>query len=271
MKRFINLSKKYLVFASLLAFIACSKVAVTGREQLNLVSDAEVLSMSYTQYNEFLKTSKISTDKKNTQLVKKVGNNISKAVNEYLAQEKLSDLVKDYNWEFNLVESEEVNAWCMPGGKVVFYTGILPYTKDEIGMAVVMGHEIAHAIAKHGQERMSQQLLQQVGAVAVAVAVKDESPEAQAAWMAAYGIGSQIGVMLPYSRLHESEADHLGLIFMAMAGYNPEAAIEFWTRMSESGGAKPPEILSTHPSDEKRIADLKKLLPKAMEYYKKGN
>ncbi len=158
----------------------------------------------------------------------------------------------------------------MPGGKVVVYTGILPVTKDENGLAVVMGHEIAHAIAEHGSERMSQELIRQMGGMALSVALKDEPQETRAMWLAAYGMGSEVGIMLPYSRMHESEADHMGLIFMAMAGYDPREAPVFWKRMSAAGGPKPPEWLSTHPSGETRINNLNAWMPEAMEYYNKS-
>jgi predicted Zn-dependent protease len=226
--------------------------------------------MSYQQYDNFMNTNKISTDKKKTALVKKVGSNIQNAVEKFFRENNMSEDLQGYDWEFNLVENDEVNAWAMPGGKVVFYTGILPVCRDEEGIAVVMGHEVAHAVAQHGSERMSQGLMTQLGGAALGVALKDEPEETKALWFTAYGLGTQVGVLLPYSRLHESEADHLGLVFMAMAGYNPNEAVEFWQRMAENkkGGA-PPEFLSTHPSDETRINDLKKLIPEAMKYYKK--
>lgn len=247
----------------------CSTVPITGRSQLNLIPASEINSLSFQQYNEFLKTNKLSSDAEKTAMVKRVGVNIQRAVETYFAQNNLSKELKGYAWDFNLVESPEVNAWCMPGGKVVIYTGILPITQDETGLAVVMGHEIAHAIAQHGNERMSQGLLQQLGGVALSVALKDEPALTQNLFMAAYGIGTTVGVMLPFGRKHESEADRLGLIFMSMAGYNPNAAVDFWTRMSAmKGGAQPPEFLSTHPSDATRIADIKKHLPEALKYYK---
>lgn len=247
----------------------CSTVPITGRSQLNLIPASEINSLSFQQYNEFLKTNKLSTDAEKSAMVKRVGVNIQRAVETYFAQNNLSKELKGYAWDFNLVESPEVNAWCMPGGKVVIYTGILPITQDETGLAVVMGHEIAHAIAQHGNERMSQGLLQQLGGVALSVALKDEPALTQNLFMAAYGIGTTVGVMLPFGRKHESEADRLGLIFMSMAGYNPNAAVDFWTRMSAmKGGAQPPEFLSTHPSDATRIADIKKHLPEALKYYK---
>jgi predicted Zn-dependent protease len=249
-------------------FSACSTVPITGRQQLNIVPASQMMTMSFQQYDEFLKTNKLSADSKQTAVVKSVGKKIQYAVENYFAQKGMSAELKGYEWEFNLVESKEVNAWCMPGGKVVVYSGILPVTLDETGLAVVMGHEIAHAIAEHGSERMSQGLMAELGGMALATALQEKPEQTQMIWMTAFGIGSQVGVMLPFSRLHESEADHLGLIFMAMAGYNPEKAIGFWERMAKmKNGQAPPEFLSTHPSDATRIADIKKILPEAMKYY----
>jgi len=248
---------------------ACSTVPITGRKQLSLIPASEMLAMSYSEYDSFLKSNKLSTNQEQIQLVKKVGGRIQKAVETYFAEKDLSGQLKDYKWEFNLVESEEVNAWCMPGGKVVVYTGILPVTQSEVGLAVVLGHEISHAVAQHGSERMSQGLLAQLGGAALSVALQDKPEKTRQLWMAVYGVGAQVGVLLPYSRTHESEADHLGLIFMAMAGYDPNEAVTFWQRMAASGGQKPPEFLSTHPSDETRIADIKKAIPEAMQYYRK--
>lgn len=257
-----------LLLLSLLAYY-CSTVPITGRSQLSLVPASQINALSFQQYGEFIKNNKLSEDKEAVAMVKRVGANIQKAVETYFAQNNLSDQLKGYEWEFNLIESEEVNAWCMPGGKVVVYTGILPLTKDETGLAVVMGHEIAHAIAQHGAERMSYGLLQELGGMALSVALQNEPEATKNIFLTAYGVGTTVGVMLPFSRSHESEADRLGLIFMAMAGYNPEAAIDFWTRMSQKGGQALPEWLSTHPSDETRIADIKKHLPEALRYYKK--
>ncbi len=255
-----------LLFVALL--FSCSRVPITGRKQINLLPSSQMLSMSFQQYDEFVKTNKLSTNTTQTALVKKVGSRIQRAVEDYFASKGLAHELKGYNWEFNLVESEEANAWCMPGGKVVFYTGILPITKDETGMAVVMGHEVAHAIAEHGNERMSQGMLTQLGGMALSVALQEKPEQTQALWMTAFGVGSQVGVMLPFSRLHESEADRLGLIFMAMAGYNPQEAVAFWQRMaSMKGGQAPPEFLSTHPSDATRIDQIKKWLPEAMTYF----
>lgn len=249
---------------------SCSTVPLTGRSQLNMIPNNEMLAMSFQQYDQFLKENKLSTNQTEVNMVKRIGGNIKSAVERYMRANNLSDRLNGYNWEFNLVENDQINAWCMPGGKVVVYTGILPVTNDEVGLAVVMGHEIAHAIAEHGNERMSQQLLQQVGAVGLIVAMKDEPVQTQAIWLSVYGVGTTVGIMLPYSRSQESEADHLGLIFMAMAGYDPHIAPEFWKRMAAGKqGASPPEFLSTHPSDQTRINDITAWIPEAMKYYQK--
>lgn len=258
------------IFSTLIALIGCSTVPLTGRQQLDLVPSSTMMSMSYQNYSEFIKSNKLSSDKNQAKIVKTVGEKIQHAVERYMADNHLSHLLEGYNWEFNLVDGKEMNAWCMPGGKVVVYTGILPVTKDENGLAVVMGHEIAHAIARHGDERMSQGMLVQFGGIALSTAIASKPKETQQLWMTAFGVGSQVGVMLPYSRLHESEADRLGLIFMAMAGYDPNTAVEFWERMSRlQGGQKPPELLSTHPSDDTRIRKIREELQEAMGYYRK--
>ncbi len=253
-----------------LVVVACSTVPLTGRKQLSLIPSSQMLSMSYQQYGEFLQTNKVSANQHQTQLVRGIGARIQKAVEDYMAQNNMADRLNGYKWEFNLVESNEVNAWCMPGGKVVVYTGILPVTQTEAGLAVVMGHEIAHAIAEHGGERMSQMLVAQLGGMALSTALNKEPEKTKQLWMSVYGLGAQVGVLLPYSRTHESEADHLGLIFMSMAGYDPNTAVSFWQRMAEmKGGEAPPEFLSTHPSDQTRIDNLKKAIPEAMQYYRK--
>ncbi len=251
-----------------LVLLSCTTVAITGRKQLNLVPQSTMLSMSFQQYDEFLKANKLSDNQEQTKMVKKVGTRIQNAVERYFAQKNMSAELKDYKWEFNLVESQDVNAWCMPGGKVVVYTGILPITKDENGLAVVMGHEIGHAIAQHGNERMSQGLIAEFGSVALSKALEEKPEKTQQLWMTAFGLGAQVGVLLPYSRLQESEADHLGLIFMAMAGYDPNTALDFWERMAKmQSGQALPEFLSTHPSDETRIKKIKELIPEAIQYY----
>ena len=269
----MKIFRGHIVIVLILSFVllSCSTVAVTGRKQLNLVPMSTMLSMSFQQYDEFLKTHKLSDNQEQAQMVKGVGTKIQKAVEQYFAEKKMSHQLKDYAWDFNLVESEEANAWCMPGGKIVIYTGILSITKDETGLAVVMGHEIAHAIAEHGNERMSQGLIAELGGMALSKALEEKPEKTQQLWMTAFGLGAQVGVLLPYSRLHENEADHLGLIFMARASYDPNTAVEFWQRMAQmKGGQAPPEFLSTHPSDETRIKNIKALIPEAMQYYKKS-
>ena len=247
---------------------SCSTVPITGRKQLDLIPDNEMLSMSFQQYDTFLKENKESTNGTEIALVKNVGWNIAHAVEKYFKERNMTDQLSGYNWEFHLIDNKEANAWCMPGGKVVVYTGILPVTKTEAGLAVVLGHEIAHAVAKHGNERMSQALLTQLGGVALSEALKNKPELTQNIFLAAYGVGTQIGILLPYSRIQESEADHLGLIFMAMAGYDPHEALDFWERMSAAmKGKAPPEFLSDHPSDQTRIENIKKELPEALKYY----
>jgi predicted Zn-dependent protease len=258
-----------LLIAAVLAGLSCSTVPLTGRKQLNLVPESEMLSTSFQQYGDFVKQNKISADRTGAERVRTVGTRIKGAVEQYMSDHGLADRLKGYAWEFNLVESKEVNAWCMPGGKVVVYTGILPLTRDDQGLAVVLGHEIAHAIAEHGNERMSQEMITQFGGSALSELLKSKPAQTQQLWMGVFGAGAQYGVLLPYSRTHESEADHLGLIFMAMAGYDPNGALDFWQRMAASSAGKaPPEFMSTHPADETRIAQIRQNLPEALQYYK---
>lgn len=257
-----------MLLVSLFVIISCTTVAITGRKQFTIIPDSEMNSMSFAQYSQYLDSSEVITGTKEANMVKSVGVKIQKAVEKYFDEQGMSNALDGYEWEFNLINEDIINAWCMPGGKVVFYTGIMPICKDEAGIAVVMGHEVAHAIAKHGNERMSQQMVVQLGGIALSKALEEKSETTRQIYMTAFGLGSQVGVMLPFSRLHESEADEMGLIFMAMAGYDPHHAVTFWQRMADLGGQKPPEFLSTHPSDETRIKDLKKLLPKALQYYK---
>lgn len=262
----------YITLFSIAALIlsSCGSVPVTGRKQMLLVSDQEVLSLSLQQYGEFIKAAPLSTNKKNTELVKKVGQKIAIAVETYLKANGYEAEVANFQWEFNLVASNDVNAFCMPGGKIVVYEGILPITQDETGLAVVMGHEVAHAVAKHANERMSQQLAtQQVGGI-VGGALGGTSAKTQEIASLAFGVGSQYGYMLPHSRKQELEADELGLIFMAMAGYNPASAEAFWTRMSANSSSSVAEFMSTHPSDDTRIKKIREHLPKAQQYYGKG-
>jgi predicted Zn-dependent protease len=249
--------------------VSCNRVPLTGRKQLNLIPSAQMNSLSADSYQSILSQSQVVTNTEEAKLVQTTGTRIEAAVEQYLRQNKMLDKIDGFEWRFNLVQDDLVNAFCMPGGRVVFYTGIMPICEDEAGVAVVMVHEIAHAIAKHGNERMSQGLVQQLGGVALSVALRDQPQQTQALFYSAYGVGSQIGVMLPFSRLHESEADKLGLIFMAMAGYDPREAPKFWERMrARSGGNQPPEFLSTHPSHNTRISDLNEFMPEALKYYK---
>jgi len=256
----------------LLFIISCSTVPITGRKRINIVSDAEILPASFAQYEGFLKENKISTNTNATNELQNVGMNISKAVDKFMRANGMVSEADSYRWEFNLIDDVNINAWCMPGGKVVFYTGILPICDNTDGIAAVMGHEVAHAFAKHGQERMTSAYGQQLGGIAVAVGTNNKDPKTQALWNTIYGVGSTVG-MLAYSRTHETEADKLGMVFMIMAGYKPEEAINVWIRMSQRADASnaPPEFMSTHPSNETRIQNLRAYLPKAIEQAKKYN
>ncbi|MGM9510838.1 M48 family metallopeptidase [Larkinella sp. GY13] len=258
--------------------IACQKVPLTGRNQLVLIPNAQMLPLSFTNYKEVLDTSRVVRSGGQEDMIKRVGSRIQKSVESYMAANNLSDRLQGFQWEFNLIESPQVNAWCMPGGKVAFYTGILKFTQNEAGVAAVMGHEVSHAIAEHGNERMSEGLLanglMQGGQLVLGSLSQNQRSQTNALLLQAVGAGLpiayQVGRALPHSRAQESEADKLGLIFMAMAGYNPQEAVNFWGRMAKAGsGQKPPEFLSTHPSDERRIRDLEKQMPDAMKYYKR--
>jgi predicted Zn-dependent protease len=262
-------SKIFIILALCSLLAACATVPLTERRSLHLVSDSELLSLSVDQYTKTLKESKLSQDPQKVQMVKKVGEKIAQATADLLKEKGLESEIQNYHWEFTLIDDPKtVNAWCMPGGKVAVYTGILPIAGGETGLAVVMGHEIAHAIAKHGNERMSQGLLVQLGGVGLSVALGTNAGLTQDIFMQAYGAATQVGVLLPYSRLQESEADHIGLILMAKAGYDPREAIPFWERMNKEGGSRPPEFLSTHPAPKSRIDNIKALIPEAMKYYR---
>ena len=259
--------KKYSVITGI-CFIAlvfsCAKNPFTGKSSLNFVSNSELFPSSFQQYGAFLKENKVITGTADAKRVETVGMKIKAAAERYLKANGQGEYLNGYQWEYKLVDNKEVNAWCMPGGKIVVYSGILPVTKDEAGLATVMGHEVSHALANHGAQRMSASQLQALGAVGVAAATGSQSAEKQQMWQQYYGLGSQVGVMLPFSRSHESEADMIGLKLMAIAGYNPDQAVAFWTRMSaNAGGQAPPEFLSTHPSDATRIANIKSLIPQA--------
>ncbi|MHC4474588.1 MAG: M48 family metallopeptidase [Planctomycetota bacterium] len=262
-------SRVVVLLGLLLLQAGCSQVPITGRQQLNLVPDSLINSMAFQSYGEFISTHKLSDNAEQTQMVKRVGVRIQKAVEQYSLENYKQAQLRGYKWEFNLIEDANVNAWAMPGGKIVVYTGLLPVTRNDAGLAVVMAHEIAHAFAKHGSERMSQGLLVQFGGMALSKAVSQYPDKTQDLFMRSFGIGAQVGVLLPYSRVHESEADHLGLIFMAMAGYDPHEAVGFWQRMADSSkGPRPPELLSTHPAPATRIANIQKLIPEAMRHYR---
>lgn len=251
-------------------FSACQKNAITGRRSLNIIPESEMMTMSFTEYDKFLTENKPLPDNNaNVVLVKKVGAKIQASVEKYYADKGLSSQLDGFAWAFNVVQSDEVNAWCMPGGKVVVYTGLLPITQDEASLSIVMGHEIAHAIARHGSERMSDAMLIQMGGAALSSAMQTKPQLTQALFQQAFGVTSQLG-QLKFSRNHETEADKMGLVFAAMAGYNPEVAVAFWERMAAGGGQKPPELLSTHPSDETRINNLKAFMPEAKKYYNPG-
>jgi predicted Zn-dependent protease len=254
----------------MLMFQACAEVPITQRKGLHLVSETELLSMSFQQYNDVLKKSKLSTDTRTVEMVRQVGNRIAKSAEAFLTETGQQDKIKNYKWEFNLIEEDKtVNAWVMPGGKAAVYTGILPFTQNETGLAVVLGHEVAHALADHGNERMSEALVANMGGMALSVALSQRPQQTQQLFMKAYGVGANVGFLLPYSRLHESEADRIGLTLMARAGYDPREAIPFWERMNKQEGQRPPQLLSTHPAPETRIADIKKYLPEALPYFEK--
>jgi predicted Zn-dependent protease len=248
---------------------SCAIVPITGRKQLNILPESEMIAMGLASYQEFLKENPVSSDRSNTSMVREVGGNITSAVEFFFAANNFQDRLEGYQWDFSLVQSDVANAFCLPGGKIVVYSGLLPLTRDRNGLAVVVSHEIAHAVARHGNERMSQQLLLQLGGMALSEALKNKPQETQSIYNTVYGIGAQFGVLLPYSRENELEADKIGLIFMALAGYDPQSAIPFWERMSASGGPKPPEFLSTHPSDARRINKIKAAMPEILKYYKK--
>lgn len=252
---------------SLLVFlgvVACKTNPFTGQRTLNFYGNQQIFPMAFAQYDQFLSENNVVTGTTEAQMITNVGQRIATAAERWLDANGFPGYLKDYKWEYNLVKDETVNAWCMPGGKIVFYTGILPICQGEAGIAVVMGHEVAHALADHGAQRMSAGTLQQIGAVAGNVAIQD--PQKRNMFNQAYGIGSQLGVMLPFSRSHETEADKIGLQIMAIAGYNPDEAAELWKRMkANSGGQAPPEFMSTHPSNDTRINNLTAWAPEAKQ------
>ncbi len=257
-----------LLIVVLLSFsVSCSNVPLTGRKQFTAIPNSQMLALSADSYSQVLFDMELSDNTAYVDAVKRVGDRVIKAVEEYLALNGLESRIEGFDWQFNVLKSEELNAWCMPGGQIAFYEGIMPVCMDDNGIAIVMGHEIAHAVAKHGNERMSQQLLINMGGIALSEALKTKKEETQQLALAAFGVGTAVGVALPYSRTHETEADELGLYFMAMAGYDPQTAPVFWERMEAEGGERPPEFLSTHPNPSTRIENLQRIMPKALEYY----
>lgn len=260
----MNYKKAVSLFGIVLFIVSCATNPFTGKKTMAFVSNDQLFPASFAQYNQVLSENKVLTGTKDSEMITRVGQRIAVAAERWLNANGYQGYLEDYKWEYKLIESEQVNAWCMPGGKIAFYTGILPIAQNETGVAAIMGHEVAHALANHGQQRMSSGILQQAGGVAVAVASGNETPEKQQMWMQAYGLASTVGGVLPFSRSHETEADKIGLYLMAIAGYNPDEAAELWKRMkANSGGQAPPEFLSTHPSNDTRIANLLELSPKA--------
>ncbi|MFV0573574.1 MAG: M48 family metallopeptidase [Xanthomarina gelatinilytica] len=256
------------VFVLLLVVMACSTNPFTGKQTMALVPNSQLFPTAFQQYNQVLSESKVVTGTAQSEMIKRVGQRISVAAERWLNANGYQGYLKDYKWEYNLIDDKTVNAWCMPGGKIVFYTGILPIAQSETGVAAIMGHEVAHALANHGQQRMSADYIQQGVALAGNIAIQNDND--RAAFNQYYGIGSQVGVMLPFSRSHEAEADKIGLVLMALAGYNPSEAAELWKRMeANSGGNAPPEILSTHPSNATRIQNIQSLVPMAVSEAKK--
>ena len=255
----MKFKNRIVIYGTILLFLACATNPFTGKKTMAFVPNSQIFPTSFAQYDKFLTENKVVTGTEDAEMITRVGQRIAAASKQWLDANGYKGYLKDYKWEYNLVNDKTVNAWAMPGGKIVFYTGILPIAQSETGVAAIMGHEVAHALANHGQQRMSTGMLQQIGALGVAVATSKETAANQQMWMQAYGVSSKVGVMLPFSRAHETEADKIGLKLMAIAGYNPDEASELWQRMkANSGGKAPPEFLSTHPSNDTRIANLSK-------------
>ena len=267
-----NLKFMLLAVVTALVFASCGTtrtVPITGRKQNLLVSDEQVLSLSNQEYSNFMKSAKVSTDAANTAMVKRVGQNLATAVQNYLVNNGLQSEIKNFSWEFNLVQNKEANAFCMPGGKIVVYEGLLPYTQNEASLAIVLGHEIAHAVAKHSAEQMSKQIKNQYGTQILGGVLQAAGVSSTTTQLAQ--ILAQKGLQfrsLKYSRDHETEADRMGLIFAAMAGYDPNVAVAFWQRMSQGSSSNQNDMFSDHPSDAKRIAAIKAEMPEALKYYK---
>lgn len=265
------IKKISLFFLVALVIVGCATNPITGRKQFSLVSEQELQAMAQTEYRNFLSTNKVvspSADR-DAEMVRRVGTRLANAITSYYRSQGIADQLEGYNWQFNLVRDNDANAWAMPGGKIVVYTGLLPISRNEAGLANVLGHEISHAIFKHGNERMSQGLAQQLGGAALTIAMANKPAQTRDLFMQAYGVGSSVGVLLPFSRKQELEADRYGMRWAAMAGYNPREAINLWNRMAaQSNSARPPEFLSTHPAEERRIAELERYVDEALKYYK---
>ncbi|HET7361734.1 MAG TPA: M48 family metallopeptidase [Salinimicrobium sp.] len=257
----MDLRKITIALSIFLVVVSCKTNPFTGEKNLNFVSNSQIFPMAFQQYDQFLAEHNVVTGTPEARMVKNVGQQIAAAAKRYLDANGYQGYLEGYEWEFNLVKDEAVNAWAMPGGKIVFYTGIMPIAQNETGVAAIMAHEVAHALANHGAQRMSAAQLQQLGAVAGGVIIDD--PQTQQIFSTAYGLGTQLGVMLPFSRGHESEADRIGLTLMAIAGYDPAEAADLWRRMQAQGQAAPPEFLSTHPSTERRIRNIEQWAPQA--------
>ena len=265
------ITRRYIVaFMALTLFLSCATNPFTGKKTMALVSNDELFAASFQQYDQFLNENNVVTGTSQAEMITRVGQRIAVAAERWLDANGYQGYLKNYEWEYKLVNDKTVNAWCMPGGKIVFYTGILPIAKNETGVAIIMGHEVAHALANHGQQRMSAGMLQQLGAMGVAVGTGNQDPQTQELWMQAYGAATTVGGMLPFSRSHEAEADKIGIYLAAIAGYNPYEAPKLWERMNaNSGGQTPPEFMSTHPSNESRIQELQTMAPKAEAEAKK--
>ncbi len=264
----MKLKNKIVALGAVMLFLSCTTNPFTGKKTMAFVPNSQLFPMAFQQYNQFLGENNVVTGTAESEMIARVGQRIAIAAERWLNANGQQGYLENYKWEYKLVDDKTVNAWCMPGGKIVFYTGILPIAQNETGVAAIMGHEVSHALANHGQQRMSAGMLQQVGAVAGNVAIKD--PKARAQFNQYYGVGSTLLGVLPFSRSHETEADQIGLYLMAVAGYNPDEAAQLWKRMAaQSGGQTPPEFMSTHPSNQTRISNLTAWAPQAKAEAKK--
>ena len=267
MKRMTGVALVACVVASFMLMAGCAIVPITGRRQLSLVPQSDLIGMAARDYEHFISESTVSADAGARNMVAEVGGRVAQATSGFMREQGMDYELSQYDWEFQLIEDEAANAFCMPGGKIVVFSGLMPIAETREGLAVVVAHEVAHAVANHGGERMSQLLLTQLGGMALSKAIEEKPEQTRDLAMLAYGVGSQVAVLLPYSRQHESEADRIGLVLMAKAGYDPKAALRFWQRMSAQGEGEPPEFLSTHPSHATRIEDIRTHMPEAVAIY----